>query len=180
MRGRFKNYGYAAILVLALAWMGRAYAQPAEDEARAKEKIAREEKFNTMIRSLDLTPQQQQEIASRRSREKQQTRELREKYDFVESELRRELDKENPDRDKVDALVNQMKDLTGRRYEQKVDEILSLKEILSPEQYRKLQERSEKFEKRRRVNHEKMGHHYDFDGRFSGRHQRAKLCQRLG
>jgi Spy/CpxP family protein refolding chaperone len=47
-----------------------------------------------------------------------------------------------------------MKELMGKRIEQRVDRILSLREILTAEQFKKLNQQTEEFKKKRGGRHE--------------------------
>jgi Spy/CpxP family protein refolding chaperone len=103
-------------------------------------------RFGNIVKELKLSPEQQQQIVEQRKKEREQAQQIREKLKATRDELSRQLDKENPDKAKVYSLVSEMKELIGKRIEQKVDRILSLREILTPEQFRKLNERTKRFE----------------------------------
>lgn len=55
-------------------------------------------------------------------------------------ELKKELEKPDTDMNKINAVINEIKNLTGQQLELRVNSILATKQILTPEQFKKLQE----------------------------------------
>lgn len=107
-------------------------------------KQRRTENFDAVVKELQLTPAQEQQIAEQKNREKEQVLGLREKMRAVRIELSRELDKESVDNAKVASLVAEMKELIGQRIENKINGIIAMKSILTPEQFRVLNEKNRK------------------------------------
>jgi len=70
-------------------------------------------------------------------------------------ELADELDKASSNPIKIRALISALKDIQGRLIEKRVEDVLKMKEILTPEQYQKFSEtlksmRQRNFERRER------------------------------
>jgi Spy/CpxP family protein refolding chaperone len=132
----------AAMIVLAAA----AYAQlPEGDHAKMGKNW--EERFNAIIKELRITPEQQQAISQQRTQEKTRSQELRQKMKSVREEITVELNKEVTDTAKLRSLISRMKELTGERIEQQIKGILELKKILTPEQFKELNEKRQQNEK---------------------------------
>jgi Spy/CpxP family protein refolding chaperone len=137
----------SAMCAVSLLQANRSFAQDRQEHGKKHEEI-----FENIIKELNLSPEQQQRIAAQKAKEKEGSAVLREQMKNLRDELGKELEKEVTDKGKVDALVAQMKELTGKRMENKIEGILSLKEILTPEQFKALNEKTRKSEgeKRRR------------------------------
>ena len=66
---------------------------------------------------------------------------VRESIRAKREELRDELDKEQTDPAKIEAITSELKKLEGDRVDQEVKGILGMKETLTPEQFKKLRSR---------------------------------------
>jgi Spy/CpxP family protein refolding chaperone len=135
-----KSLGYCAAAAMIFVFTSAASAQLPEGDHTKMGKNW-EEKFSEVIKELNLTPAQQQAITLERAQEKAQSQALRQKMKTVRDEITRELDLEVTDTAKVNSLVVQMKELTGNRIEQQIQEIMSLKKILTPAQFKALNEK---------------------------------------
>ncbi len=162
-RSRGFRYALAALLVLSCAT--RAFAQPSGRE-QGKKWGAGKDKFDSVIKELNLTPEQQQKIADQRTQEKEQAQAIQQKLAATRSRLHQELEQASPDKAKVYSLLGEMKELTGKRMEQRVERIFSLKEILTPEQFKTLQQKTGGPESNKEGRHEKGSR----DGACRGKH----------
>jgi len=98
-------------------------------------------------KTLNLTPEQKEQIQQQRSMNKQKWAELRDKMREKRLELKGELEKPDTDRNKINAIIAEIKTLTGEQLELRVNNILATKQILTPEQFKKLQERKVKLDR---------------------------------
>jgi Spy/CpxP family protein refolding chaperone len=94
-----------------------------------------------MGQSLNLTPKQKQQIQQQRSSDKQKIVELKDKMRAKRLELKSELEKPATDMNRINAIINEIKELTGQQLELRVNSILATKQILTPEQFKQLQDR---------------------------------------
>jgi Spy/CpxP family protein refolding chaperone len=137
MKRRFMNaLVYVTILSLCLS-PTFAYGKPmAQDptEKGGKGCVARD-----ITKELNLTPEQNQQLKAQRQQTRQTARELQEKIRTKRGELREALDKKDVDRNAVNKIIADLKELQGSMLEQRVDSILKMKTILTPEQFTKLQ-----------------------------------------
>jgi Spy/CpxP family protein refolding chaperone len=144
-----KFIGYSSIAVMLFVFTSMACAQlPETDHAKTDKK--RDDKFAEIVKELKLTAEQQQAVTLQRSQEKAQSQELRQKTRAVRDQITQELNNENTDIVKVNELVSQLKELTARRIEQQIQGIMSLKLILTPAQFKTLNEKRLKEEKERK------------------------------
>jgi Spy/CpxP family protein refolding chaperone len=140
------RYGIAAVMTVVFA--SAAYAQLPEGD-HAKMGRNWEERFSAIIKELNLSPEQQQAITQQRAQEKARSQELRQKMKAVRDEITLELNKDVTDTAKLDSFISRMKELTGERIEQQIKGILALKKILTPEQFKELNEKRKQNEKRK-------------------------------
>jgi Spy/CpxP family protein refolding chaperone len=142
-----------------------------------KRGIVREKKPDDVFKELKLSPEQQQKIADQRNQEKEQAKELKEKMAATRNRLKQELDQPVPDKAKVYALIAEMKELMGKSLEQKVEQIFSLKEILTPEQLKLLNQKKEGFKLKKGDRREKNSRNGAYHGKFGDRDKYAHFCQ---
>lgn len=102
----------------------------------------REGKSDELINELNLTPSQQEQLKKQRGEHGQKFRDTNEQLRGKELELRQELEKDVTDKRKVDELMGEIKVLQGQRLEQRVEGTMSMKEILTPEQFRLFREKT--------------------------------------
>ncbi len=95
---------------------------------------------------LGLSPKQKEQLKEQRYQDELKRIDTRNKIRLKELELRHELEKKEVNRQAINRVVEELKELRGAMLDQRVDSILKLKEILTPEQFEKLQS----FDERRR------------------------------
>ena len=149
MNMKFKQILISAVVTLMVFSSGAAYAWPAygqgqeKDGKRAWEKM--EEKREKFIKELGLTPEQEEQIKNLRKEKKEKRGELWIKIQAQRLELKEELEKPTTDRARIDSIVTELKALMAEKLDQRVEGILSMKKILTPEQYEKFKEEIEVF-----------------------------------
>ncbi len=102
-----------------------------------------------IINELSLTPEQRELLKEQRYQERYKMINTRNKIRLKELELRHELEKKEINREAVDKILAELKKLQSNILEQRVEAILKMKEILTPEQFEKLQSISEQRYKNR-------------------------------
>jgi Spy/CpxP family protein refolding chaperone len=142
MQKRSKLLGYSVAAAIMFFIASGAYAQLPEGD-QAKKGKNWDARFSEIIKELNLTQEQQQAITKQRSQEKAQSQELRQKIKSVRDEITSELNKDATDTAKVNSLVAQLKVLTGNRIEQQIQGIMFLKNILTPAQFKALNEKKQ-------------------------------------
>ncbi len=138
-QAKLVRYSLAAMMVLVCT--GLAAAQPADSDSQKRERKRRPQ-IEEVIKELKLTPEQQAQITRQRAQEKAQSEQLRQKIQDIRARITQELDKPATDKAKVKALVTQMSGLIAQRVEQRIMGIVALKEILTPEQFKMLNEKT--------------------------------------
>ena len=140
-----------AAIALGLVFSGTANAKMPGEEAGQPNK----DKRSQVIQQLNLTPQQEAQIKQLQMLNRQKAKELFLRLKEKRKELADELDKASSNPIKIRALISALKDIQGRLIEKRVEDVLKMKEILTPEQYQKFSEtlksmRQRNFERRER------------------------------
>lgn len=139
---------WAALLLLAVALGGaQAATSPASVEKMATPQpggggeMRHGKRPGKMMKELDLTPEQNEKFKAQRKEQSAAMKKVRESIRAKREELRDELDKEQTDPAKIEAITSELKKLEGDRVDQEVKGILGMKETLTPEQFKKLRSR---------------------------------------
>jgi len=112
------------------------YAQ--ESQAPAGHKGAMKEDF---IKTLGLTQQQQDQIQKQRDASKEKSAQFKSELKDKRAQLKAELDKPALDKAKIDSITS---DIMGKQLDERVNDIILMKQVLTPEQFRKFQEKRSK------------------------------------
>ena len=151
MKNANKQITVLLTVVMGLVSCGISYAQMGEKEAQPYRKKA-EEVFN----KLGLSAQQEAQVKEARKINREIAKKLFQELREKRKELAVELDKTRSDPQKIKVLVYALKDVQGRLIEQRVEGILKLKEILSPEQYRTFSDSLKKMRQEKNKGDRKM------------------------
>jgi len=133
-----------AAIALGLVFSGTANAKMFEKEEGQPNKDKRDQ----VIQQLNLTPQQEAQINQLQRLNRQKAKELFRKLNEKRRELADELDKARSNPIKIRVLIAALKDIQGRLIEKRVEDVLKMKEILTPEQYQKFSETLKNMHKR--------------------------------
>ena len=93
--------------------------------------------FDRLSEKLDLTEEQQKQMEELRKSNMEEMKQLHEEIRDKKGALQEELQKPVTDEGKIDSIVKELKDLQGKQIENRVDHFISMKEILTPEQFQK-------------------------------------------
>ena len=141
MKVKFKQIvvcaGVIAILFLSSAADAYPFSGRAEKGHRNRQGMR-----DNLVKELELTSEQQKQIRKQRVEQIEQRKALREKRRSKRLELKQELEKKDFDKGKVYALIAEIESLMGEQLEQRVEAILSMKRILTPEQFEKFQQKT--------------------------------------
>jgi Spy/CpxP family protein refolding chaperone len=152
MRGTHRIIVVAAVVVLSLVLTGVSFAAAPFQKERGMSHECREKE---MSKALNLTAQQEQQIRELQKSNFERSKQLRAELRDKRNALGEELNKQSSDMSKVKALAADIKDIEGRLIDQRVESVIKMKEILTPEQYQKFQntmnEKRGDWKKRRRM-----------------------------
>lgn len=122
-------------------------------------------------KNLELTEEQLTKIKSLRDTVKDTVQPFMEEMKKFNQEIREELKKEKMDKARIEELKKSIKDIQSKMLDQRIDHIISLKEILSPEQLQKLEELREnmRMHERKRMETEQCDTHTGREMKNRGR-----------
>lgn len=150
MNIRFSKAALCLSMAVLLLSSGLGYAF--EDKYAGKNEKCGTKMFDKLKEKLDLTPEQEEQIKEHRKKHREERKTARKLIRKKRKALKEELNKPDSDLNKVDEIALQIKDLMGQQIDRRIESILTMKEILTPGQFKKMSETIE--EKRKRM-HEK-------------------------
>jgi Spy/CpxP family protein refolding chaperone len=127
------------VTVIAGALMaGGVYANDAGRSCDDREK-KHGEMFDKMTKELNLTADQQAKLKANKEANRAKMQTLREAMKANRAKFREAVKQPGATRASVEPLVTEMKALQGQMADQMVDGIFAAKEVLTPEQFEKMQ-----------------------------------------
>lgn len=114
-----------------------------------KMRQAQEERFDKISKELNLTEKQQEQVKNHRKKHREQMKETAVKTKEIREAMRKELEKPEIDKAKINKLSSELKELEAKRIDNRTKGIIEMREILTPEQYQKMNQMTEK--KRERI-----------------------------
>lgn len=120
-----------------------AQVAPTDKVGQESEKGAKGAVKEDMLKDLNLTPEQREQLKAHREANRQAMNALRDELKAKRAELRQEISRAETDMAKLEQIKAAMKDLSGRQVDQRIDSVLSLKKILTPEQFQKMNAKME-------------------------------------
>lgn len=133
-------------VAMAVAFSSTAvYAVGADNSQPMKAKMG--ERFKKMTEELNLAPEQKATLDKSHEEFATKVKELREKMRAARVSLKEELDKATTDMARVASLVAELKDLAGQQIQHRVDSVIAMKKVLTPEQFTKMKSSMEKHKK---------------------------------
>ncbi|MEI6437155.1 MAG: Spy/CpxP family protein refolding chaperone [Candidatus Omnitrophota bacterium] len=136
---------------------GAAPDKPATQEHKGdhKDRAAMMEKT---LQELGLTPEQKEKMAALRSGGEGKQKAAFQSIKAKKDELKALLDGPNPDEAKAKALAGEISALESTMMQARIDHIIKLRQILTPEQFKKLEEIRQKHRAERKGEWKNGGH----------------------
>ncbi|MFC1666544.1 Spy/CpxP family protein refolding chaperone [Candidatus Omnitrophota bacterium] len=142
MNIKFKNSIWFYIFILGIFLASNAYAwsgkercfDPGEKEV-IKGKM--EARFKEISKELNLTPEQEEQLKAHKTQNREGMKAFRHEISNKRKELREELQKQELDMEKINQLNNELKIIHSEMQDNRLEGILEVRNILSPEQYTK-------------------------------------------
>lgn len=97
-----------------------------------------QKRFEKIAKVLNLTDKQKQQIEEHRKKSMEETAVIRREMMEKHRALRKELGKSDTDKANVDRLLKDLKDLHGKHLDSMVNRVVEMKQILTPEQFEKM------------------------------------------
>lgn len=126
------------IVILALA-AGPAFAEGMGGCAAGHAKGCFKEKKEAVFKELNLTPEQDKLLKEAKAAHRTEMEELGKALKAKRDALQNALSAPGVTRKQVEPIASEIKSLEAQMVDRRIDGILKIKEILTPEQYQKLQ-----------------------------------------
>jgi len=91
-----------------------------------------------LVEELNLTPKQVEQVRTQQKTRTQEQARIQEQIQIKEKALKDELAKEEPNREKVKAMVKELNQIRAKEFENKVNAVMETKRILTREQLREM------------------------------------------
>ncbi|MFH0985354.1 MAG: Spy/CpxP family protein refolding chaperone [Candidatus Omnitrophota bacterium] len=96
-------------------------------------------KFEEMMKDLKLTPEQKEKLKAQREAQKESNKAAREQMKTKMEALHAAIEKPGATRADVAGLVGEVNALKAQMFAQRIDGVFAMKEILTPEQFAKME-----------------------------------------
>ena len=131
----------------------------ARHEGQGEGKVGRKSEWmNKVFDKIGVTEEQKKSLAESRKASKERSKELRAKMKASRKSLYEELKKEELDMGKINAIASETKTLSSEMVSQRLESFLSMREVLTAEQFSALMDmKSKNGEKWMKRKHERKG-----------------------
>ena len=136
-----------AMLISSALVAGPVFAWPGACKPNDNRGEQHKEKKESLMRSLGLTPEQDKLLKEAKKSHRAEMEELGKAVKAKMQELQKALAAPGVTRQQVEPIASQIKALQSQMVDRRIDGILKIKSILSPEQYQKLQGMKEEWRK---------------------------------
>jgi len=106
--------------------------------------LSKRQRPENLTKELGLSAEQEAKLKAQKDNNKAAMEDIWQKMQEKRGELKAELEKDKVDNARIDAIITDMSGLTTRMLRNRVDQMLATKQILTPEQFKKFQDKAEK------------------------------------
>lgn len=138
-----KQLGVFMSIILGILFFPAFSAFAQDREGREFDKKGWEEKVNQMYDKLDLSEEQRQALKEHKQGHREEMKSLKSEIQAKREALQAEMQKGDFSADKVKAINDELKTLQNKMSDQRLEGILEVREILTPEQFSKFNELKE-------------------------------------
>jgi len=111
----------------------------AQESGAGKEAADSENRYEAAGNRLNLNAAQKEKLKTLRQNQKQQMTELRQSLKEARAKLKEQLDNPAATRESITPLANDVKTILAKMVDQRIEGILAVKSILTPDQFNQLQ-----------------------------------------
>jgi len=127
-----------------------AYARPQRKNFKGDKtwEEGKKDRRSKIYQQLDLSPEQAKQLKTLKNSHRGQGKQFRNNIKTKKEELKKELQKQELDMDKINQLHSELKMMLGQREDDRLKEILGARKILKSEQLKKFLELKENFRRK--------------------------------
>lgn len=128
-----------AVLTVTALWLAPAYAEgPELGSAPSKETMEKmDAKREQLYKELNLTAEQKNALKENKNKHREESKALFENMRAKKDLMREELSKDTVNMDKINQIQSEIKELQTKMSDQRLQGILEVRKILTPEQFKK-------------------------------------------
>ena len=132
-----KTMGVLAIAVVLIVPASRVWAAPEEDAPLGKKMFKEriESRMQKLFEELNVTEEQRSLLKANKEKIRDQGRALRRETQEKMDLMRQELEKKELDMEKINQIQNEIKAVQARMIDARLESILEVRKILTPEQF---------------------------------------------
>ncbi len=137
------------LTALSLSLMSyQANAQGPQNNQKGSGHRMRKEMMGKVIEDLGLTQEQQESMKTYRSQNQERIKGLHEKLRQAHQALKAELEKEKSSNKVIKDIATSLNNVQAEMVDNRIDSVLKMKEVLSPEQFKQFTEKIEEHRKK--------------------------------
>lgn len=148
-----RNQIIMGIVVVSTLIAGSAYAEDPAACPGGKDKTCYKDKKEAVMSQLNLTAEQDKLLKDSKTAHRAEMEQLVKALKEKRQELKDALAKPGVTKEQVDPIASQIKSMQAEMVDRRVDGILKVKEILTPEQFQKLQGMKEERQSKKHAKH---------------------------
>ncbi len=150
MKQRHRKTLTWAVLFAGLLFSGVSYAQPGDhkDDPKGSEKM--EAKHEGFFKELNFNEDQKKALKANKEKHRQDTKAVFEDMHAKMKLMREELQKDHLDMGKVNQIQADLKATQAKMMDQRLEHILEVRKILTPEQFKQFSQKMEEHRGQRR------------------------------
>ena len=175
-RQKLKSMLFSIALILALS-APAVYAQPGEAESGQKKPVQEkmEARHQEFYKDLDLSDSQKKLLEENKNNHRDQMKAMLDQIKDKKASIRQELQKDTLNMARINQINDELKKLEDRMLDYRLERILEVRKILTPEQFKKFITKMEAGGGRFKAGRKDMGEKKDLRSRKEHREAKVKL-----
>jgi len=155
MKKIIKNSIVCILTVCFVATGSVVYAEKSYDADKGSWQQGKTERSEKISKELGLNEEQQAALKTHFDAKKEKLKELRTSLKSAREELKEELKKYNSDSKEIEKIITQMKKIQAKQIDYRVENFITMKQILTEEQFSKFSIHINKMKKRKKQKDER-------------------------
>lgn len=161
MKSRFKIFVYLFVVIFSFLVSYSGYAACSNSKLECSQKEYKQKRGcnpKKMFKDLNLTKEQEEQLEVNRKNHWEEMKSLKEEMWNKKKAIRNELAKDDVNLQEVNRIHQELKDILVKKEDLRLESILEIKKILTPEQFKKFNEKCEENRKKCKGMKKKMSY----------------------
>ncbi|MDR4504503.1 MAG: periplasmic heavy metal sensor [Candidatus Scalindua sp.] len=137
-----KQFVYSLCIIVVMLFSSNVYSQTSGDRSLKHEAVREKMKARMLeiFKQLNLSPEQEKQLKAHRNKHRESAGVFRQSIRAKKEEIRIELQEEVLNMEKINKLHSELKNLYSTKADHRLEGILEVRKILTPQQFRKFSE----------------------------------------